>query len=64
MICNLLSLPFAYFAAIFTKYRLVIKFWRSERDKAILVADLLFFIPIGLLYMVLAQFKDAFYFYC
>ncbi len=63
VICNLISLPFAYFTAILTKYRLISKFWRSERDKTVLVADLLFFIPIGMLYMILAQFKDAYFFY-
>jgi hypothetical protein len=63
MVCNLVSLPFSYFAAILTKYRLIVKFWHSERDKATLVADLLIYVSIGLVYMILAQFKDAFYFY-
>ena len=63
LVFNLASLPVSYFAAIFTKYRLVVKFWHSERDKAMLVADLLFFVSIGLVYLILAQFKDAFYFY-
>ena len=54
LVFNLASLPFSYFAAIFTKYRLLVKFWHSERDKAILVADLLIFVSIGLVYMLLA----------
>jgi hypothetical protein len=57
------SLPFAYIAAVITKIRLIRKFWHSERDKAQLVTDLVLFVSIGLVYMLLAQIKDAYHFY-
>jgi hypothetical protein len=52
MSINLASLPFAYFAAIVTKIRLINRFGRAERSQNAQIIDLLAFVAGGWLFLL------------
>ena len=60
---SLLSLPFAYFAALLTKYRIITSRLRTSQDSEIaLKFDFIQFTLFGLIILSLTLFQDIYYF--
>lgn len=59
---NLLFLPFAYFAAIMTKYKLLEKRQAVRMETGSARFDLFSFIVIGPIYLILGIFRDTWIF--
>ena len=56
---NIACLPFAYLTAIYTKVRLLRKFWRTEREKGQVIGEIILFVSLGLVSLLLVLLRDV-----